>query len=53
MMVMVVMMVVSPGSERRAGEHQQHQDSEKSLFHGPNVARGLPRRKGFELPRIN
>jgi hypothetical protein len=39
-MVMVVMVMVS-GSERRARKHRQKQGSEENLFHGLNVARSL------------
>jgi hypothetical protein len=38
MMVVMVMVMVS-GSERRARKHRQEQGSEEYLFHGMNVAR--------------
>jgi hypothetical protein len=39
--VMVVMVVVMMplGSERRAGKHNQEERGEEKLFHGSNVAR--------------
>jgi hypothetical protein len=37
-MVMVAVMMTC-GSERRAGEHHQEERGEEKLFHGSNVAR--------------
>jgi hypothetical protein len=37
--VMVVVVTMVSGSERRARKHRQKQGSEENLFHGLNVAR--------------
>jgi hypothetical protein len=48
-MVMVVvvraMVMMSHGSEHRAGKHHQKQGSQKNLFHGMNVARKRHKRQ--------
>jgi hypothetical protein len=43
MVVMVTMVVVHWGSERRSGKHHQKQYGCENLFHGINVARTLPK----------
>jgi hypothetical protein len=43
MMVVMGMMMVPRGSERRAGKHHQQQDGCKNLFHETNLARLLRR----------
>jgi len=42
--VMVVVVVMVSGSERRARKHRQKQGCEENLFHGTNVA--LSKHKG-------
>jgi hypothetical protein len=39
MVMVVMMMMMRPGSEHRAGKYHQKQDSCKNLFHGLNVPR--------------
>jgi hypothetical protein len=39
MVVVAMMVMMSRGSEHRAGKHHQKQGSDKNLFHGLNVAR--------------
>jgi hypothetical protein len=53
MMVMVTVMMLVSGSERRTRKHHQKQNGCKNLFHGPNVTRSGRLRKISKSPASN